>query len=423
MSLSQRAHELSKPDPAFLIWDILQDIWHPETNPSGYISLGVAENSLMHEKLSGHIHKNLSLPTNEFTYGDGKKRLKGTLARFLTRHFKPFNPIEPAHIAVTNGCSSAVEHASWAFGNPGDVFLLGRPYYGTFVPDLTSRMGTELAPVSFEDVDPLSIEGVKKYEQRILEVQSQNKRVAGLVLAHPHNPLGRCYPRDVLVELMKLCQKYQVHLVSDEIYALSTFTNTVDKNISIAPFESVSSIDPNGIIDPALVHVIWGISKDFGANGLRLGVIISQNNPKLHAALIPVALYSSSSSLADHVAANFLDDDAWVDAYIKDNQGQLAESYEHVTSWARKNGIEYKPGVNAAFFLWVDLGKKYAELHTIETEDLNKSVMDSLLKEKVFLASGVQFGSEVAGWFRIVFSQKRDYLDLGLGRVMKALGQ
>ena len=423
MALSQRAHELSKPDPAFLLWDILQDMWHPDSNPAGYVSLGLAENSLLHEKLAEHIHRNLALPTEDFTYGDGKKRLRNTLARFLNKHLRPLSPFEPAHITVTNGCSSAIEHVSWAFGNTGDVFLLGRPYYGTFVPDLTVRMGTELAPVSFGEMDPLGAESVQCYEDKILEMQASGKRVAGLILAHPHNPLGRCYPREVLVGLMKLCERYKVHLVSDEIYALSTFSNTVDTDIRIATFESVSSIDTTNLIDPALVHVIWGISKDFGANGLRLGAIISQNNPRLHAALTPVQIYSSSSSLADHAAANFLDDDEWADAYIEENQRLLAENYVHVTSWAKNHNIQYKPGVNAAFFLWVNLGKAYTDLHPGVSGDLDKLVMDLLLKEKVFLASGVQFGSEVPGWFRIVFSQKKDYLDLGLDRILKALNQ
>jgi hypothetical protein len=37
-----------------------------------------------------------------------------------------------------------------------------------------------------------------------------NGIVKALMLAHPHNPLGRCYSREVLVKLMRLCQKYQV---------------------------------------------------------------------------------------------------------------------------------------------------------------------------------------------------------------------
>ena len=420
MALSQRADGFAKPDPTFLLWDILQDLWHPESNPNGYVNLGVAENDLMHDKLAEHIHQNLALVSADFTYGDGKKRLKASLARFLTRKLNPVVPIDPSHITSTNGCSSAVEHSVWAFGNPGDVFLLGRPYYGMFGPDVEARMGTRLVTVDFGEFDPISAEGVSRYEAKILEVQAQGKKVAGLILAHPHNPLGRCYPRSTLVEIMKLCQKYQVHLISDEIYALSTFPNRIDKDVDIHPFESALSIDPTGIVDPALIHVLWGVSKDFGANGLRLGVIISQHNPKLHAALMPVYAYSSTSSMTDNAVSNFLDDDTWVDAYLVQSQRLLGESFEHVVDWACKNDIEYSPGVNAAFFLWVNLGKRYQKAHPTPEDQLDQVVMDALLRERVFLAAGAQFGSEKPGWFRIVFSQQPEYLDLGLDRIISA---
>lgn len=423
MALSSRAHELSKPDPKFMLWDILQDMYHPEANPTGYVSLGVAENTLMHDTLSEHIHKHMALPNDEFTYGDGKKRLRATLSRFLTRHLKPLLPILPEHISVTNGCSSAVEHVAWAFGNPGDGFLLGKPFYGTFVPDVTLRMGTELLTVDFDGEDPLGKTAAKRYEDRIIKAKEQGKKIAGLILAHPHNPLGRCYSRIVLVQLLELCNRHQVHFISDEIYALSTFTNTVDTSVEIHPFESILSLNVSDYIDPAYVHAIWGISKDFGANGLRLGAVISQSNPKLHAALTPVSLYSSSSALTDHAAANFLDDEAWVDMYVKENRQQLAENYKYVTSWAKKNDIEYAPGVNAAFFLWVNLGKAYGASHQTTESDLDQDSMAALLRERVFLASGVQFGSEKPGWFRIVFSQKREYLDMGLQRIVAAIGR
>jgi bifunctional pyridoxal-dependent enzyme with beta-cystathionase and maltose regulon repressor activities len=48
--------------------------------------------------------------------------------------------------------------------------------------------------------------------------------------------------------------------------------------------------------------------------------------------------------------------------------------------------------------------------------------MHALLGEKVFLASGKQFGSERPGWFRIVFAHDVDYLRRGLERVLQALG-
>jgi 1-aminocyclopropane-1-carboxylate synthase len=58
---------------------------------------------------------------------------------------------------------------------------------------------------------------------------------------------------------MRLCQRYQIHLISDEIYALSVWDNP-DFPTAVK-FTSVSSIDLSDIIDPELVHVLWGMSK------------------------------------------------------------------------------------------------------------------------------------------------------------------
>ena len=58
---------------------------------------------------------------------------------------------------------------------------------------------------------------------------------------------------------MKLCQRHKIHLISDEIYALSVWQNPEVPHA--VTFKSVLSIDPTGIIDPGLVHVLWGMSK------------------------------------------------------------------------------------------------------------------------------------------------------------------
>jgi aspartate/methionine/tyrosine aminotransferase len=425
MSLSARAEQSEQASQGLLVWQVLQDLWNPDTNPFGILSLGIAENRLMHDTLSEHIHANLALSNHAFTYGDGASgfnHLRKSMSRFLNKHFTPAVPIDPAHISITNGCSAAIEHLSWAFANPGEGYLLGQPYYGTFIEDISARTGAKVVPVPFHGIDPLSKNSVAKYEEALIRAEEGGMRVAGLVLCNPHNPLGRCYSRDTIIELLRLCEKYRVHFISDEIYALSVWENTIDIDVPLEPFTSCLSIDPAGIIEPSRVHVIWGMSKDFGANGIRVGAIISQANQSLHAALIPVSLYSSASSISQHVAANILDDDAWVESYIAENNRRLARQYESVVLWAKAKGIAYRPGVNAAFFLWVDLGSFYKSLHPdFATGDLNREISTALLKHKVFLASGTAFGSEESGWFRIVFSHPEDYLREGLKRVLTAL--
>lgn len=419
MALSRRAVETSRDSAnTDLLLGILRNLWDAETNPDGYVSLGIAENSLMSDVLIKHMQDHMDIPRIALTYGDGFTRIRNAAARFLNKHFKPVCPIKADHIHISNGVTPAIQDLAWAIGNPGDGILLGRPYYVSFLPDVKRRTDVEIVAVSFGDVDPLGTDGLAKYEEEILKAEQRGQRIAGLIVAHPHNPLGKCYPRETLIGMMRLCQKYQIHLVSDEIYALSVFDNKVDEGAAATPFESILSIDPEGIIDPRLVHVLWGMSKDFGANGLRVGMTISQHSSQMRDALKSVFEFSWMSSLSELVTANALEDDEWVESYISENRRKLSERQEKVLLWAQRHGIEYTPGANAGFFVWVNLGGVYQEHHPDVEGDLGKTVMQALLDNKVFLADGTSFGSEKPGWFRIVFSQELPYLEEGLRRII-----
>lgn len=426
-TLSTRAQEADKDGGANLIWDVLRDLWDPSSNPGGYVNVGVAENTLMHDQLLKYMNKPLDLPREYLTYnegGGGSSRLRRALCQFLNRHLHPVNALEPDQLLVTNGVSSAIEHTSWAFADHGEGILLGRPHYGAFVPDITERPRSTVVPVNFDSKDPFSMEAVSNYEDALLEFQKNTgKKVRALMLCSPHNPLGRCYPRDVIIALMRLCQKYSIHFISDEIYALSVWENKVDEHPPPVKYESALSIDLNGIIDPRLVHVLWGLSKDFGANGIRLGVIISQSNKDFHRALKAISLYSYSSGISEYVASRILDDDSFTEPYVMENQKKLADSYALAAKYVKSHGIDYAPGCNAAFFLWVNLGKRYRELHpdTPDEEEVGDKCMDLLLKHRVFLASGAVFGSERDGWFRIVFSHPQAYLEEALKRIVAAI--
>lgn len=75
-----------------------------------------------------------------------------------------------------------------------------------------------------------------------------------------NHPLGQCYPRETLVALLRLCAAKGIHLISDEIYALSVYSYNRDDRPSES-FTSIRAIDFTGIIDPRQVHVLYGMSK------------------------------------------------------------------------------------------------------------------------------------------------------------------
>jgi len=76
-------------------------------------------------------------------------------------------------------------------------------------------------------------------------------------------------------EIASFCSERGCHFISDEIYARSVFHNP---NIPEAPaFVSTLAYDLTDHIDPQMHHVLYGASKDFCMNGLRLGFLYTKN--------------------------------------------------------------------------------------------------------------------------------------------------
>src|SRR5947209_11602562 len=243
-SLSARGAEAAGPGETQLILDVISNLYDAETNLDGYVSLGIAENALMHREMAQYSNITFDLPEAALTYGDGasgSKRLRAAISHFVNRHFDPVCPVKPEHLNVSNGVTASIEGCAFALGDHGDGFLLGQPYYGSFLRDLGDRAGIKVISVKFGDVDPFSVEAVLKYEDALLWSEKAGTKVKALILSNPHNPLGRCYSRETLIAFMRLCQKHRIHLISDEIYALSIWHNPEYPNATT--FTSVLAID------------------------------------------------------------------------------------------------------------------------------------------------------------------------------------
>ncbi|PWY65058.1 PLP-dependent transferase [Aspergillus eucalypticola CBS 122712] len=367
--------------------DILDNLCHPELNPDGYVSLGIAENLLMHDEMT-------EFANSRANGSAGSKRLRAAVARFLNRNFHPHLSVETSHVSVLSGITKANEMLAWLIADPGDAFLLGRPYYGTFPMDYMARASVKTVGVDFGHTDPSSVDALAHYEDALLQAKIDGVVVKALMLCSPHNPLGRCFAPEVLKAFLAFCQKHQIHIISDEVYALSVWHNRTAPD---APtFTSLLSIDLTGIIDPGLVHVLWGMSKDFGANGLRLGFLVDQGNNLLETSFSSLSLFSCPSSASDHIATIVLEDDQFTESFIRTNKQRLSRNYEFVTE-----------GQSGIFILWADL-RKASGVRGPRHVNNESSLSTRLLSKKVYLAEGELFGGE-PGWFRIVFSQPKAY--------------
>lgn len=164
--------------------------------------------------------------------------------------------------------------------------------------------------------------------------------------------------------------------------------------------------------------------------------MISQNNVPFLRAIEANSYFSCPSSLSDLATSRILSDDAWVESFIQTNRQRLAERYTITIRFLESHQIPYKKGGNVGFFVWVDLfdpirrqvnatlAKQVEVGVSIENAArvLENKLQETLLKHRIFLALGADFGGDVPGWFRIVFAHEKEYLKLGLSRMIDALG-
>ncbi|KAI9688278.1 MAG: hypothetical protein M1820_010306 [Bogoriella megaspora] len=384
--------------------------------PDGWVDFSNAENRFAANGILIHFinnHTPFDPKLCRYYQGSrGTQRLRITMANFLNNRFHPHSPVNVAEITFAAGVTPLTETLTAILTNPGEGILVGRPIYGSFKTDITTTTESHLVYTSFSTTDQFSPSCISAYEARLLASKEEGIPIRALLICNPHNPLGECYPRETLIALLQFCAKYSIHLISDEIYALSIF----DPDARKTPFTSILSIDLQEIISPDLVHVLYGTSKDFAAPGLRIGCLISRNTQIIRATE-SLARFHPPSNFSDAIVAEILEDAAFVDEFLRRSNEGLREMYFLVRNMLDEAGIDYYRRGNAGFFLWVDLSP-YLDLEAVggdgwETErQLAKEITDA----RVDLARGESYGSETPGWFRVIFSVERDMVIEGVKR-------
>ena len=67
------------------------------------------------------------------------------------------------------------------------------------------------------DINPTSVDAVKQYEAAPLEAEREGAHIRAIILTNPHNLLGRLYDATAPEGCLKLCSKYNIHPIVDEV--------------------------------------------------------------------------------------------------------------------------------------------------------------------------------------------------------------
>ena len=267
--------------------------------------------------------------------------------------------------------------------------------------------------VSFGNADQFDIEGVECYENSIIQAQRVGATIRALILCHPHNPLGRCYTPEALIAFMKLCSKYRIHLIVDEIYALSVFDVPDPKAVR---FSSILSFDTDRYINSDYIHLLYGMSKDTAAGGIRLGCLYTRNKELMHASQT-ITQFHWSGGASEKIATLMLEDEKWMDNFLELSRTRLAERNKLVRDMLDENGVKYYLGANAGFFIWIDLRPWIHRSAGADDPWAGEDELTKILIEnKVFITNGKEMSAEEPGWYRLIFSQDERAVKEGIKR-------
>ena len=300
---------------------------------------------------------------------------------------------------ILKGVTVCIEALGFALFEKNDVVITPTPTYARFYADFEERAGVKLVGLALSEVDDFMLTATK-LEDMIVRLKENGKSVKGFLFCNPSNPLGQVYPLELAENLMKVCAKYQMHFLSDEVYALSVY----DKEVK---FKSILSL--KNVPDPLRTHLMWGMSKDLGIAGFRFGVIHTTNKDVLKV-LGGMAIYTGVPAHIQEMGAKMLKDTKWLNQiYFPRNISRLRNNYERFKSFLEgKHKLNVRKA-SGGFFIWVNFSK-FLKKKTVEEEMRLFALL--LDKYKLYIIPGSQMASCNPGWFRIVIAIKPKQLEV-----------
>lgn len=297
-------------------------------------------------------------------------------------------------IEYTTGVVPAVSCVIKAIAMPGDKILINTPVYNCFFSSIKNN-GCEIVESPLKKDENLYY----TIDFEDFETQCSDPKVVAYILCNPHNPCGRVWTKDELIHIGKICQKYSVIVISDEIH-----NEIVMPGQTYTPFASINEC--NQVCSVTCVSP----SKAFNIAGLQIANIICQSSSlrrRINRSINinEVCEVNPFGVVATIAAYNECED--WLNAlnvYIWENYLYLKQTIQ----------LPLSP-LEGTYLAWVDC-KKICQERNLDSSSLE----EKLKKEaKVFFNGGTLYGKDGEGFLRINLACPRSMLTEALNRFIR----
>ncbi|MFC5542508.1 MAG: aminotransferase [Bacilli bacterium] len=231
----------------------------------GVISLGVGEPDFV---TPWHVRdaaiRSIEDGYTSYTPNAGLLELREEITNYVKNRFHV--EYSPSEVIVTVGASSAIDTAMRTILDPGDEVIVVEPCFVSYSPMVTLAGGV-----------PVPVQALKENDFKILPSQIEaaiTDKTKALMICFPNNPTGTLLNKQELEALAEIVKKYDLLVISDEIYAELTYDEQ---------FTSMASLP--GMRERTIL--VNGFSKAFAMTGWRLGFVcapkeISKEMLKVH---------------------------------------------------------------------------------------------------------------------------------------------
>ncbi len=216
----------------------------------GVISLGVGEPDFQtpwHIRYAGI--SSLQSGKTRYTANRGLQNLREEISTFTKRKYNLNYTAD--EVLVTVGGSEAIDLAIRVLVKPGDEVLIPQPCFVCYEPIV--RLAGGIPVIINLTADNNFVLTPEQIEEKI----SDKTKV--VILPYPGNPTGGIMPKEDLERLVPVIKKYDLMVISDEIYAELTYGNKRHTSIAELPDMWERTV------------IVSGFSKTYSMTGWRLG--------------------------------------------------------------------------------------------------------------------------------------------------------
>ena len=225
--------------------------------------LNIGQPDIQTPKIALNAVKNNSIEVLAYSRSEGSEAYRIKLVKYYKKHEIE---VSANDIIITTGGSEALLFTIGSIMDPEDEIIVPEPFYANY-NGFSAAQGVHVVPVVSELESNFALPTIEAFEALI------TKKTKAILICNPGNPTGYLYSQEEIYQLTKLAKKYDLFLISDEVYR--EFIYDGEKHHSIMSFK--------GLEQHAIM--IDSVSKRYSMCGARIGCLVTKNKDVYKTAL------------------------------------------------------------------------------------------------------------------------------------------